>query len=950
MHRNDEVTSRALGLFDQYADMPQERLGDALEALRRQDAAVHASLVSLLDADATPYTFASPLRWMATRQETSLSEGRVDAASIWRAGTRLGAWSVDGVLGIGGMGVVYAAHRADGLYEQDIALKTIRPELISPALLAAFAHERSNLARLEHVAIASLVDAGIGADGQPWLAMQRVVGEPIDQWCDDQRCGLRTRIERLIDACAAVRYAHERGILHQDIKPSNLLIAQDGQVKLLDFGLSSLLSQAPENRGARIGVSSAYAAPEVFEGAPPSIAIDVYALGVVLYRLICGEGPVKPSAVPAAARAAPRPPSTLAANADAQVARQRDLRDASVLARALRGDLDAIALRAVAADPQQRYAAVADLQRDLGAWLEGHPVSARGDHWLYRARSHARRHALALGVGVACATAVGFAAGAMFEEHRRAQEAAEATSVLGRVFEESLGVATLSSLGNAPLTSQTLLIDTESRLRGRIGPDRPRLLARGLISLARTQLINGDYAQATRLAAEAKRLGSGDALLAAGADAALAQLLSLQSRHADAERVARAAIASVPVRRGIEDDLVKLDLQMQLARARWGLGDTRGAIAVLDTAVAAAQALGDDGAPALAELLGQRGYAKTQLFRFKAAEPDLRRSLALSSERNPVTANTVRRHLSNLLILTSRRDEARRQSVDLLKSSRRLFGDMHPETGRAWVMVGKAQFYTGDPKSATEAFDRAEAIFDRTLGRRHPDFSDALVIRSAMYYEKGDMTRAIETTREALDVLERAYGPGHDATLRRRTDLAALLLQEVPKQSGERRTATLREAKALLSDVLRTGERQGLPMGYVRDEYADALLYDRQIDDAEQQAQRAIDEMTVLFGPNSDYVTAGWVSMVKVRIAQERYDDAIAICTDLLRAAPPIEKMPHDHFMLRALMLDVEVARGDAARIRSAYREAETIAREHDYMEELNAKRTADVASSLRRG
>ncbi len=214
MHRNDEVTSRALGLFDQYADMPQAQLGDALEALRRQDAAVHASLVSLLDADATPYTFASPLRWMATRQETSLSEGRVDAAAIWRAGTRLGAWCVDGVLGIGGMCVVYAAHRADGLYEQDIALKTIRPELISPALLAAFAHERSNLARLEHVAIASLVDAGIGADGQPWLAMQRVVGEPIDQWCDDQRCGLRTRIEWLIDACAAVRYAHDRGILH----------------------------------------------------------------------------------------------------------------------------------------------------------------------------------------------------------------------------------------------------------------------------------------------------------------------------------------------------------------------------------------------------------------------------------------------------------------------------------------------------------------------------------------------------------------------------------------------------------------------------------------------------------------------------------------------------------------------------------------------------------------
>jgi eukaryotic-like serine/threonine-protein kinase len=947
MHRNDEITSRALGLFDKYASMSHQQRGDALEALQRQDPALHASILSLLNADARPYTFASPLKWLANRSEAAQIDARADADSVWAFGTRLGAWCVDGVIGIGGMGLVYAAHRADGLYEQDIALKTVRPELISAELLAAFAQERSSLARLDHAGIASLVDAGVSAGGQPWLAMQRVVGDPIDRWCDRHGLDLRMRVERLIDACDAVRYAHTHGVLHQDIKPSNLLVTHDGQIKLIDFGLSSLLSQSHESGSARIGISSGYAAPEVFRGASPSMAIDVYALGVVLYQLLCASGPRKRSILPGIDDTTPQMPSMLAARADPQVARQRNFRDPRTLARTLRGDLDAIALRAVAADPQQRYATASDLQCDLEEWIRRRPVSARGDRWHYRARSHLRRHAIPFAACVVCAIAVAFAAGSMYEAHRRAQDAAEATSVLSRVFEESLGVAVLSSLGNAPLTPQSLLIDTEKRLRERVGNKRPRLLARGLTTLARTQLINGDNLQAMRLAEEAKRIAGDDVLQGARANAVMAQLLCLQSRHAAAERIVRSAIQTVPDHRGIEDDLVRLDLSMQLARARWGQGDTRGAILVLNEAAAAAQALGNDARPAMAELLGQRGYAQAELFRFEAAEKDLRRSLLLSAGYSPVTTNTVRRYLANLLILTDRRKEALRQAVDLLGSNRSLFGERHPETGRAWVVVGKAWFFTGDSRRAASALDRAEKIFDRSLGRNHVDFSDALVIRAAIAYENGDLPRAIGFARTAVDVLQRAYGPNHEVTLRRRTDLASLLFRYGKTQVGQNQRASIIEAKNILSDVLRTGEHQGLPIAYARDEYADTLLYDHQIDAADRQAQRAIEEMSVLFGPKNDYLTAAWASMIRVRIAQGRYDDAVAICARLLAA---IESDPYGHYELGELMLEIEIARGDEVRIRRTYRELESIARHYGFMDALNAKRDAVPLSALRRG
>lgn len=952
MTPDDGVVARALALFDRYADMPATELPPALDALWAQDPDLCAALTSLLRADAREDTLVSPLEWMAARDAGDAAVARDDAGSIWRSGTRLGAWCVDEVIETGGMGVVYAAHRADGLYERGIALKTIRPGLMSPAVLQAFGRERNHLARLEHPGIVALLDAGIAADGQPWLAMQRVQGEHIDRWCDAHRADLRARATLMIEACDAIQHAHAHGVLHQDIKASNLLVTREGAVRVLDFGLSALLSPNEDAGPARIGISASYAAPEVFRGAAPSIAIDVYALGVLLYRLLCDAWPIAPPSLIAMSPidvGAPRAPSALAPACAPEAARMRGVRDPQALSRALQGDLDAIALRCVHADPAERYADVAALRADLQAWRDGAPVSARGGGLRYRAARYATRHAPALLVSLACVAAATAGVVVVVQQHRHAQQESANVEMLSQLFERSLGAATLSSLGNAPLNSRALLDDTERRLRMRSGDDRAALLARGLSALARAHLIGGDYGSAERLSAEAKALGSDDALQAARTDAVIAQLSNLRARHADAERVVRAALAAMPSRRGVDGELAALDLRMQLARARWGRGDTTGALAILDAAVLSAAALEDEGAAALAELLGQRGYASTQLFRLEEAEADLDRALAVLGDRSPTIQNTLRRYLAGALLLSGRRDEAHRQASASLDSNLRIFGPSHPETGRAWVAVGKTSFYLGDTERAAEEIGNGTRILETRIGAHHPDLADAFVIRGGLAFERGDIAGTLENARKALDILERAYGPQHEAALKRRADLALLLLQQAEGVDTARKDALYAEAGDLLLDAIRTGQRQGLPMGYARDEYAAILLHFGRIDDAETQARMAIAEMSALFGDDSDYVTPAHMSLMRVHTARGRYDDADAIATRLLKLESQ-DKSPYTRFLVLKARLENAIARGDPQPIRNAYREAERLAKKQGFVDALKTVRIPGSASPAAHG
>ncbi|MEO7997278.1 MAG: serine/threonine-protein kinase [Gemmatimonadaceae bacterium] len=312
----------------------------------------------------------------------------VEAPQPTLVGQRLGAYEVVRRVGQGGMGAVYEAVRADDVYRNRVAIKSIWRGADSDVLLQRFRSERQILAGLQHPNIAGLIDGGATAQGTPWLAMEYVDGIAIDQYCDKHQLTLPARLDLFRQVCAAVQYAHSRLVIHRDLKPSNVLVTNDGTVKLLDFGVSKLLDDPDEGTLTGAGLSpftAAYAAPEQITGGAISTTTDVYALGALLVMLLAGEPPIDVSELGPAARLdavrinAPRAPSA--------IARAKNPK----LANALRGELDAIALMALRREPERRYGSAQALSEDVRRYLKRERVLARPDTLSYRIRSTVRR-------------------------------------------------------------------------------------------------------------------------------------------------------------------------------------------------------------------------------------------------------------------------------------------------------------------------------------------------------------------------------------------------------------------------------------------------------------------------------------------------------------------------------------------------------------------------------
>jgi non-specific serine/threonine protein kinase/serine/threonine-protein kinase len=341
----------------------------------------------------------------------------IHANPVTHVGKRIGPYDILEEVGHGGMGKVYRAVRADGQYTKEVAIKLVRGGFDSASLLERFRNERQILASLDHPNIARLLDGGTTDDGIPYLVMELVEGVPIDNYCDEQRLNISQRLELFRHVCAAVQYAHQRLVIHRDIKPGNILVTADGTPKLLDFGIAKLLDPSvnPTTTVAH-PMTPEYASPEQILGESVTTAADVYSLGIVLYQLLTGRSPyVGDTRLPhelarAICESQPERPSSvilkpemfppqntghvsaMAAGPEGSIARLR---------RRLHGDLDHIALKALRKEPQQRYGSAEQFAEDIRRHLVGLPVMARKGSWNYHAAKFIQRHRAAMAVTVA---------------------------------------------------------------------------------------------------------------------------------------------------------------------------------------------------------------------------------------------------------------------------------------------------------------------------------------------------------------------------------------------------------------------------------------------------------------------------------------------------------------------------------------------------------------------
>jgi serine/threonine protein kinase len=314
-------------------------------------------------------------------------EANTPAASGLQPGARVGPYELIRLLGAGGMAEVWLARRADGAFKREVALKLPRQMQHCEQLTQRFALECDILASLEHALIARLYDAGIAEGGRPYLAMEYVRGEVLTTWCDRQHVVVSARVELFLQILEAVEFAHSKRIIHRDLKPSNVLVTDSGQVRLLDFGVAKLLAgeQTDPAAGQLTGIygralTPDYASPELLRGDAVDARSDIYSLGLLLYELLSGAraNQLKAAAAmgllgPAMVTAEPGGPSERIDQAAAE-ARGMSLR---ALKRALRGDLDAITLKALAKEPDGRYDNAVAMAEDLRRHLAGKPIAAR---------------------------------------------------------------------------------------------------------------------------------------------------------------------------------------------------------------------------------------------------------------------------------------------------------------------------------------------------------------------------------------------------------------------------------------------------------------------------------------------------------------------------------------------------------------------------------------------
>lgn len=765
-------------LFQAALDVPAERRASFVarrcggdEILRR---AVEALLEAHDEADSfleRPVEEVCRLPWaeVFAAFEGPAASGTTEEPAD-RIGERIGAYRVVRRIGRGGMATVYLAERADGLFEQRVALKVIRRGLDTEDVVRRFLAERRILSSLEHPNIARLLDGGTTEDNHPYFVMEHVEGVRITSYCDEREATLEERLRLFADTCRAVQYAHRNLVVHRDLKPANILVTGEGRVMLLDFGIARLLDPAAGGSGTRTGsqpLTPEYASPEQVRGEPITTGSDVYQLGLLLCELLSGRRPyeiraLSPARMEQAISAArPTKPSELVTE---ESARQRAARPKE-LRRALQGDLDVIALKALRKEPEERYESVVALIEDIERHRAGLPVRAREPTEWYRLRKFVTRHKL----GIAAAGAlvllialytvtVRIQADRVAAERDRARvEAARSAQMVEFLVDLFLAVNPFEG----DIRSAGDVVDFGIARADSALADRPDIHFEVLTTLGRSAYWLGRIETAR----------------------------TLLERTAQLEEEGRADL----------DPMTGWWSSQYLGAAQYVLGDYEAAEATYRQALERYRPVLGPRSEPVGRTLNVLGWLYHETGDLERAERSYREALVVHRDAAGPGSSEYATTLENLGLLFT--DQGYPEAGEALVRQaiavrRETLGPWHPNTAFGLRSLGRILYRRGEVETA-EALLRSALEMRRTLlGPTHHKFAEDVAALGCLLGDRGELAEARSLLEQALAIRLRSLGEEHPVTAVTKHQLAAVLHQMGERKEAER---LYREAVASLS-------------------------------------------------------------------------------------------------------------------------------------------------------
>ncbi len=729
---SDALEAQALALLEEALGQPSAGRVAWLKAQTDAPEAVRERVLGLLAREPETTSFLEPGSVPSARAAPSLTD---------RSGERVGAFELTEMIGVGGMSVVYRARRADGAFDQDVAVKLFAAAHLDDTAMQRFDAERRIAATLEHPGIARVIDGGAMADGTPYLAMELVRGDPIDRWCEDRSADLKTRLRLVRGTCEALAHAHAAGIVHRDLKTSNILVDEQGQARLIDFGIAKVLDRGsvdfdqPETRFEARLMTPAYASPEQLLGRKITRSSDVYSMSVVLYELLTGSRPHRLaglSATEAERRVCETvPPDPSAAVGGDGGTPPRGLGETAALRRHLRGDLDRIVMTGLRQDPNDRYADAMELGEDLDRYLRGEPVRARGASRAYRTWHFIRRYR-----GAVAATAVIFTVliGGLLGVQHQAREAQRQRDLAQDQAERAEA-------------ARAFLVDMIQRADPFENADEPTLA--GALKQAIPD-VDEQFAGQPELEGDL-RYAIGYALQNLGeigpARFQLEQALAVRTESGDVVGQAEAL-----------DGLAIVDWwQSDFEAAERRFAEAR---ELLDSDDSGAER----GRVLYVSMLGNWSAMRIDAGNYAGSEMLALEALDRAGSDPAIELDTRAAIWSSLA--TSRQSlgridealDAFRRTVEL---QRQATGEMHPSY--AIVLNNLALLYYGMDRleDAIQAMSESVRIRRATLGDDHPQTATALFNLSRLQTIAGDLEQAESLAREALTVARGGYDAGH---------------------------------------------------------------------------------------------------------------------------------------------------------------------------------------------